>query len=443
MIGIIDSANLAFRFLFSGNDPLKASGFAIKGIIELVENFNLEGVLVVWDGGSARRKEFYPQYKANRKLDQIQIEEYHKLLKEINQTLQYCGIPQIRLSGEEADDIIATLIKNMFKDDKVLLCSNDRDFYSLLSDNVLIWDWKEIKNIPWFKREFGIEPQDWVKVRSLVGDSSDNIEGVSGIGIKKGLKIVQDGLYKDFQDREDVKLYHRVLSFLDVPEERILNGLDVGELNKFKFYQTMEYCGLGIDLWDKVLNLSRKDRVRRWKLNKINSTMSECKACPLWEKQSIDMFHGNISDVLIVGDSPTNWEPQVERWFNTIGLGMQDRFLTSNVMWHRTQKEDGSYRAPKDKEIDTCSKLGLTPLINSLAPRLVIAIGNAAAKFVFGSSLNFVKDSGRYRVERFGFPFWVWLLPTPESAIGRSKMQNIVYTQMKEIDKFIREGGMI
>lgn len=460
MIGLIDGNNLIYRYLFQSFGITEAAGLVVKNINELVENFNLDGLMVVWDGGSDRRKAIYPTYKETRSLTEQQKSDYLAMVKEIGDMMAACGILQVRVPGEEADDVIASLTRTFLSDDKILICSNDRDFYSLLSNRVVIWDWKEMRNLPWFRAEYKIEPLDWVKVKSLVGDTSDNVEGVAGIGVKKGLKIVQDGLYGDFEGRDDVRLYRQVLEFMEVPEEKIIEGMAIGKLDKFRVFQTMDYCHLDVTVWDKALNLARKNRVRRWKVSKIEYSMKNCRACELFlDKNNTVVFRGTLSDILLVGEAPGEDEDQVgspfvgragrtlDKWFNSIGMQTQYQTMISNTVWHRPTKTlpDGtvSNRPPKEKEIEACSPKGIIPLIQSLAPKLIVALGGVAANFITGSKVNITKDCGRYKIERFGFPVWVWVMPHPASVSYNGAMNAIVQEQLKGIDRFIREEGLV
>jgi len=453
VIGIVDGNNLAFRYVFSLSDPGRAAGYAAKVLVEQCKYHNLDGIIVVWDGGSGKRKQLFEEYKENRSLEPEQANLYQTLLKDLQTFFQVCGFVQCRVEGDEADDVIATFTRSIFLEDKVVIFSNDRDFFSLLSDRVSIWNWKEYRTLGWFQAEYGVEPSEWVKIKSLAGDASDNIKGVQGIGVKRALKVIQDGKYGEYENREDVILFRKILDFMLVDEDKIIESLDFGRLDKFRFGAVMEYCGLGMDLWEEVLAIARKTRIRAWKLDKLERDMKNCRTCPLFEsaKHTV-VFRGVISDILVVGEAPGYDEDlqgypfvgkagrELERWLGMVNLS--NKVLISNVVWHRPTK-NGNNRAPTPKEIETCSKKGILPLIDRLAPRLIIALGNTAANFITGNKINITKDSGLVRVERFGYPIDVFIMPHPSSVGYNSKMMSIVEEQLNNLEGYLRTKGML
>ena len=146
-------------------------------------------MIVAWDCAPTVRKAIDPSYKANRsKKGNTNYSRMKVQLIELQRFLPYMGIKQYWCEGYEADDIVATLCHRSSW--KVVVVARDKDLYQVLKDGIYLYDFKDIKDIKWFRQEFGIEPYQWIEVQSLAGDSVDNVEGVKGIGIKTAIKMV-------------------------------------------------------------------------------------------------------------------------------------------------------------------------------------------------------------------------------------------------------------
>ncbi len=179
---------------------------------------------------SIRRLE-YPPYKQTRgELPEPLIEQYIHL----QQILTTLGITQLTMPPYEADDIIGTLTANWEKemDGPCLMYSNDRDLLQLVSNQTMQIISKKKEELIYsrdsFQQEFGIQPSQWVDVKALLGDPSDNIPGCLGIGEKTALPLISaygsvDSLYKQIEH-------------LDPPFQRaykkLVAGQDKVELSK-------------------------------------------------------------------------------------------------------------------------------------------------------------------------------------------------------------------
>ena len=150
------------------------------------------------------RNEIYKDYKANRSEapeDLIPQFEY------IRKSVQAFNLPSIELINYEADDLIATYAKKIIDAGaKVTIVSSDKDLMQLVSNDIRLYD--PMKNRVIGKNEvkekFGVTPEQVIDVQSLAGDSSDNIPGVPGIGIKTAAELINkygnlDNLLKRLQ----------------------------------------------------------------------------------------------------------------------------------------------------------------------------------------------------------------------------------------------------
>jgi 5'-3' exonuclease len=104
--------------------------------------------------------------------------------------LQELPVSVISIDHIEADDAIAYIATQMYKDGRVTIMSGDKDFMQLINDRVQIWSpiKKKVYGIADVINEYGIHPTNFIYYRILEGDSSDNIDGVKGIGLKTAIK---------------------------------------------------------------------------------------------------------------------------------------------------------------------------------------------------------------------------------------------------------------
>ncbi len=188
---IIDTFGFFFRSYFA-LPPLKNSeGFPtglLTGFINLVDSLhrdhNTDYIVFALDSkGDTFRNEIYPQYKANRG---TAPEDLIKQLPIAIDWIREMGFAHLEKEGFEADDIIATLAKYGKEQGlKVRIVSHDKDLYQMIEDDkVVLYDSikkEEIREEECFKK-FGVYPKDFINFQAIIGDSSDNIPGVKGIG---------------------------------------------------------------------------------------------------------------------------------------------------------------------------------------------------------------------------------------------------------------------
>lgn len=161
------------------------------------------------------RKDIFPDYKANRT---EMPEELVKQMPYFQPLTQKLGIPVFQQSGVEADDIIGTLTVEAQKHGiQVVIVSGDKDFAQLINPNVSMYDtMKEvIYDVPGVKEKWGIKPDQMIDYLALIGDASDNIPGIAGVGPKTALKLLDqfdslEGIYKNVEDVKPDKLREKV-----------------------------------------------------------------------------------------------------------------------------------------------------------------------------------------------------------------------------------------
>lgn len=173
---------------------------AIYGFINILIRLRSEcepdAVAVAFDlKAPTFRHKMYDAYKAGRKGMPDELRTQMPILKEL---LSYLGCTVVEKEGYEADDILGTLSNQCKGDDRCFIATGDRDSLQLISDNtvVLLAATKMGKpvttlyNKEKLKEEYGVEPQGMIEIKALMGDSSDNIPGVPGVGQKTAGELI-------------------------------------------------------------------------------------------------------------------------------------------------------------------------------------------------------------------------------------------------------------
>ena len=169
------------------------------------------------------RNDIYKEYKANRGDPPEDLIPQFKIIKD---AVKAFGIPSIELSGYEADDIIATyasLAEN--KKWSVSIVSSDKDLMQIVSNQVKLIDTMKNKTIGPSEviEKFGVTPEYVIDVQALAGDSSDNVPGAPGIGVKTAAELINkyknlDNLFKNVKEIPQKKLLRLILQFLSLSE---------------------------------------------------------------------------------------------------------------------------------------------------------------------------------------------------------------------------------
>ena len=203
---IIDGMNTLIRS-FSLLKAMNPSGAHVGGLVGFLRSlryvtriFDPTRVLVVWDGkgGSGNRQNIDPNYKAQRATSRIthwglydsKEEEMEALIGQLFRVQDYLEclpMHQIVMEKLEADDIIAYVAKRASNaGKKVTIVSSDKDFFQLIDKNIEIYAPVKKKTFTYenVKEDIGVLPQNYNIVKALLGDNSDNLQGVKGLGIK-------------------------------------------------------------------------------------------------------------------------------------------------------------------------------------------------------------------------------------------------------------------
>ena len=247
---IIDMLNMFYRAyivdpsLSSNGAPIGGLKGSLKILQKLVRESNPDKIVICWDGagGSKKRRSLKKSYKDGRKPIRLNRavrnltedqETENKIWQQLRLTEYINSMPitQLMYDGVEADDIIA-YVKNLphFKDWQKIIVSSDKDFFQLLDSNTILHRpvQKEFLSKVSIIEKFGIHPNNFAIARAMVGDKSDNLEGVGGIGlttVKKRFPFLQEEKSYTLNDiishckensEEKIKAYKNVLENADI-----------------------------------------------------------------------------------------------------------------------------------------------------------------------------------------------------------------------------------
>lgn len=215
-LAIIDGKSVFYRGYYAMPNLATKDGTPTGGVfgfatmaLEVIRRLKPDYVAVAWDMPKTnirKRLELYPEYKAGRKPAPADFYTQVPILQEL---LQAFGWPLYELDDYEADDIMGTLaVQARAKDIETLLITSDMDMLQLVNAHVHVYALKtglsniELYSPKSFEAKYGIQVEQFLDLKSLKGDSSDNIPGVPGIGEKGALELIKayktlDGVYEN------------------------------------------------------------------------------------------------------------------------------------------------------------------------------------------------------------------------------------------------------
>lgn len=285
--------NRAFYGIMSSKTLMTKDGVYTNGIygflaiyFKILEDINPEYVSIAFDlAAPTKRHELYKQYKGTRKPMPDELAAQLPILKEI---LRAMNINIIEKEGYEADDILGTLAKFGKKHKlDVTILTGDRDSFQLIEDGIQVRILRtkmgktdsQDYTVEKIKEEYGITPKKLIEVKGLMGDASDNIPGVPGVGEKTALELIKkylsiDELYKKIENNKDnIKgklreklIENKELAYLsktlgtintDVPIQKSLQEMERRKWNDELVYKLFER--LGFQRFIERFNLNKKN----------------------------------------------------------------------------------------------------------------------------------------------------------------------------------------
>jgi DNA polymerase I len=296
---------------------------------------------VIFDSAKKNfRNDIYSEYKANRT---EAPEDLAPQFEYIRKSVKAFNLPSVELLNYEADDLIATYAKQIIKAGaKATIISSDKDLMQLVSEKIRLYDPMKSKILGEKEviEKFGVKPNQVIDVQSLAGDSSDNVPGVPGIGIKTASELINkyktlDVLLKKANEipqnkrretllaNKDKALLSKKLVTLkdDVPVKDDLNSFVLKKVEKEKLYdflRDMEFNRLlsrAINFYGESKNTSLEVNLVKSKLPKINTKIYEC----ITNEKDLDSWIKILSEQSIISvDTETSSLNPVEA--NLVGV---------------------------------------------------------------------------------------------------------------------------
>ena len=353
---LVDGNNLLFRSYYataySGNFMKNSKGFptnALYGFTNMINKIINEEcptyMIVAFDKGKTFRHEKYEQYKDGRIEMPDELKVQFPLAKEL---LTHMGIKYYECDNYEADDIIGTFAKYCDEEEDFIgtIVSSDKDLLQLISHDVDIKLLKQKDYIRYneksFKDAYGIEPINIIDLKALMGDSSDNIPGVKGIGEKTALKLLHD-----------YKTLNGVYDNLDKLTPKMREKLENDKDNAYMSYDLATiYKEVPMEISIPDIKLKNKNS------DKLNEMYKELEFYSFLKKEE-KKVDNNIEVKIIENTSEINVQKDSAYYLEILGTN----YHSSKILGMAIYNEDNSFYIPfeiLEKKHDFLDKLKYT-----------------------------------------------------------------------------------
>lgn len=295
---LVDGNNLLFRSYYataySGNTMKNSKGVSTNALYGYINMMNKiikeerpEYIMVAFDKGKTFRHDKYESYKGGRGETPLELKEQFPIAKRLTEAM---GIKYFEIDNYEADDIIGTFSKKVSDSDDFVatIISSDKDLLQLITDDVEVKLLKQNDYIRMTHQEFlntyNIEPPRMVDLKALMGDASDNIPGVKGIGEKTALNLLHeyqtlDGIYSNINsikgktrekletDKENAYMSYDIATiYKEVPIDTSLDnikydGVDI--INYMDMLEDLEFYSIirKLDIPKETIKKEEKEEV--------------------------------------------------------------------------------------------------------------------------------------------------------------------------------------
>ncbi len=397
---LVDGNNLMFRSYYataysgnmmknSKNLPTNALFGFVSMINKIIAEEQPEYMAVAFDIGKNFRKEEYDFYKSGR----IETPEELKIQMPIaREILDNMGIRHLKLAPYEADDIIGTIVKmtEQDKDFASLIVSSDKDLLQLISDETEVKLLKQSGFIRYnhqkFVEDYGIEPIRMIDLKALMGDSSDNIPGVKGIGEKTALKLLQE--YTSLEN-----LYANIDNIKGKTKEKLTNDREMAFISQ-KIATIYRDVPLNISLED--LKYAPKDNAsliaqfKDLEFFSLLKNMQNNKATKEITYDKINSIHNIVLDKRVA----------IELLLD------QDNYHLANIIGLSLTDSHNSYFVERDNVLNVLKELKDTEIITYDAKKI---LGNTKLALNFCDDLSIsayilnynIKDDLAYLANQF------------------------------------------
>ena len=342
---VIDGKSVFYRGYYAMPGLSMADGTPTGGVygfvslaIELIKKLEPDYVAVAWDkrGTNIRkRRELYPEYKAGRK---PAPDDFYQQIPILHELLDAFGWPLYEIDDYEADDIMGAFARQAeSRGIETCLITSDLDALQLISPMTKVYAMKNgLRNIEeftaeYFEQKYGIRTEQFLDLKALKGDSSDNLPGVPGIGEKTAVKLLQeyetlDGVYEHLDEqkgalrtklengRESAYLTKQVAEiWTDAPIEL---DWDVADVNDCDFarvteiLQKLEFNSL-IGRLPKTMQIAENEKKEEPKLD--IPRIEKLPDMPMFEAENIIYIDSSEPDVIYISSNPESaWTAKID-----------------------------------------------------------------------------------------------------------------------------------
>lgn len=341
---VIDGKSVFYRGYYAMPELSMADGTPTGGVygfvslaIELIKKLEPDYVAVAWDkrGTNIRkRRELYPEYKAGRK---PAPDDFYQQIPILHELLDAFGWPLYEIDDYEADDILGAFARQAeSRGIETCLITSDLDALQLISPMTKVYAMKNgLRNIEEFTAEhfeekYGIRTEQFLDLKALKGDSSDNLPGVPGIGKKTAVKLLQeyetlDGVYEHLDEqkgalrtklengRESAYLTKQVAEiWTDAPIELDWDVADVNDCNFARvteILQKLEFNSL-IGRLPKTMQAAENEKKEEPKLD--IPRIEKFPDAPMFEAENIIYIDSSEPDVVYISSNPESvWTAKI------------------------------------------------------------------------------------------------------------------------------------
>ncbi len=301
---LIDGYSLLYRAFYALPQSIATStglptnalyGFTSM-ILKLLDEAEDVGIGVVWDGGMPKfRTEIFPEYKAHRS---AMPEELKAQLDHLDEILAAMNIHAMRAEGFEADDVLATLSKRVPEGIELGIVTGDQDAMQLVDGNVkVLRTTRGVSELKSYGREqvveeYGVTPEQIPDYKALVGDSSDNIPGVRGIGPKGAATLLQQfGTVENLYENLDGVKAKGTRNKLEEGRESALVSL---ELARMRFDAPVEFDADALRF--EGVSPKIQDVIRRYEFRSLEPRLTALPVAGGGSLPPVERLVVNVSD---------------------------------------------------------------------------------------------------------------------------------------------------
>lgn len=350
---IIDGSSLLFRGFYAIKNLTTKAGIHTNGVFgfmnmyySVMDKLNPDSIVVCFDRKEPTfRHEKYSEYKGNRQDTPEELLGQFDLLKEL---LSAMNVKYIDLKGYEADDIAGTLARRASEENyEVFLLTGDRDYLQLIDDNTKVVLTKrgitetKIYDVKTLDEEYGLTPKQMIDLKGLMGDKSDNIPGINGVGEKTALKYIQkyksiEGLYEHIDeisgkktkekiiDGEEIAYLSRELGTINTNVPMDLIGFDIldcepEEVDNEKLIKVLEK--LEFNSFIKKLPNDKKEQ--NYKYESLDENIDEIKS---YIKENNKFTFSLFNDGLYVDNEPVIFSIYTDKVYITENVDLVKKF---------------------------------------------------------------------------------------------------------------------